>query len=168
VLLPTLGLNAATVALVGQNLGAGKPERVRESVRVALTSGMVSMSLGAVLVFLARSPLFAMFTTDPSVRALGTVYLGLAVLAFPAYALVVLGAGALQGLRRPLPALLIGVGRHVVAPPAVLWFLDVGLGLGFRGLALGVPLVSWIGAIVTAAFLWRYLPRSATSGTGEA
>lgn len=163
VLLPTLGLNAATVALVGQNLGAGEARRVVEAVRVALTSGVGIMTVGALLVFLARAPLFAVFTDDPAVHDLGALYLSLAVFAFPAYALVVLGAGVLQGLRRPLPALLIGTGRHVLAPPVVLWTLDVGLGLGFTGVALGVPLISWVGAAATGLLLWRYLPRPAVS-----
>lgn len=168
VLLPTLGLNAATIALVGQNLGAGRPDRVVESVRVTIGSGIGLMLLGACLVFLARAPLLAVFTNDPEVQALGSLYLGLAVLAFPAYALVVLGAGALQGLRRPLPALLVGAGRHILAPPLVLWSLDVGLGLGFAGLAAGVPVISSAGALATAALLWRHLPRQAASGVARA
>lgn len=163
VLLPTLGLNAATVALVGQNSGAGHYERTRQTVRLALGSGCALMTLGAALVFLARSPLLAAFSDDPLVRELGSSYLAIAVLAFPAYAVVVLGAGVLQGLRRPIPALLVGIGRHVVAPPLVLWTLDVGLGMGFAGLAVGVPLISWAGAVATAALVWRYLPRAEAS-----
>lgn len=161
VLLPTLGLNAAVVALVGQNLGAGLPHRVVAAVRAALAVGLALMGLGALVVYLARAHLLAMFTDDPLVQALGSLYLGLAVLALPAYAIVVLGAGVLQGLRRPIPALLVGVGRHMVAPPAVLWSLDVALGMGFAGLAVGVATVSWAGALVTAGLLLRYLPRSA-------
>lgn len=166
VLLPTLGLNAATVALVGQNLGAGHIDRLRSAVRVTLGSGLGLMALGGVLVFLARGPLLGLFSDDPGVRALGSLYLGLAVLAFPAYALVVLGAGALQGLGRPLPALLVGVGRHVVAPPLVLGLLDTGLGLGFLGIALGVPTVAWAGAVVTAFLLLRCLPRAQAGASG--
>lgn len=163
VLLPTLGLNAATVALVGRNLGAGKPDRVVESVRFALAIGVGLMSAGALLVYLARSPLLALFTDDPLVREFGVLYLGIVVLAFPAYAVVILGAGVLQGLRRPLPALLVGAGRHIVAPPLVVWSLDVALGLGFSGLALAVPLISWAGAFATGGLIRRYLPRPAAS-----
>lgn len=166
VLLPTLGLNAATVALVGQNLGAGRLDRVHAAARTTLGSGIVLMGVGALLVFWFRNPLIAIFTDDPDVRALGSLYLGLAVLAFPAYAVVVLGAGVLQGLGRPLPALLIGIGRHVAAPPATLWLLDVALGMGFLGIAVGVPAVAWAGAVVTALLLLRCLPpRLAQAGT---
>jgi len=168
VLLPTLGLNAATVALVGRNLGAGRPDRAVESVRVALAAGVGLMSAGALLVYLGRSPLLAIFTEDPLVRELGVVYLGLAVLAFPAYAVVILGAGVLQGLRRPLPALLVGIGRHIVAPPLVLWSLDVALGLGFAGLALAMPLISWAGALTTGGLIRCYLPRPEASAGASA
>lgn len=168
VLLPTLGLNAATVALVGQNLGAGRLDRVRAAARATLASGIVSMSLGALLVFWCRELLIAIFTHDPNVQALGSLYLGLAVLAFPAYAVVVLGAGVLQGLGRPLPALLVGIGRHVVAPPVILWLFDPVLGLGFLGIAAGVPTIAWAGAGVSVVLLLRCLPRgslqAATSG----
>ncbi|MCX8101961.1 MAG: MATE family efflux transporter [Geminicoccaceae bacterium] len=159
VLLPALGLNAATVALVGQNLGAGRIDRVRAAAAATLGTGVVLMALGGVLVFFLRRPLLALFSDDPAVLSLGALYLGFAVLAFPAYAIVVLGAGVLQGLRRPVPALLVGTGRHLLAPPLVLWSLDVGLGLGFVGIALAVPAVTWAGALASGLLVLRFLPR---------
>jgi putative MATE family efflux protein len=161
VLLPALGLNAATVALVGQNLGAGRIDRVRRAAATTLGSGVVVMILGALLVFLFRRSLLALFTNDEAVLSLGALYLGFAVLAFPAYAIVVLGAGVLQGLRRPVPALWVGIGRHLLAPPLVLWSFDVGLGLGFAGIALAVPTVAWASAAASGFLVVRLLPRVA-------
>lgn len=167
VLLPALGLNAATVALVGQNLGAGRIDRVRLATATTLAAGVVLMALGALLVFFLRRPLLALFSDDPAVLSLGALYLGVAVLAFPAYAIVVLGAGVLQGLRRPLPALLVGIGRHLVAPPLVLWSLDVGLGLGFVGIAVAVPAVAWAGALASGLLVLRFLPRVAVQAAAR-
>ncbi|MCX7629104.1 MAG: MATE family efflux transporter [Geminicoccaceae bacterium] len=160
VLLPTLGLNAAIVALVGQNLGAGETARVRAAVVTSLSVGVGLMSLGGIVVFVFRSPLLALFTDDPEVVSLGALYLAIAVSGFPAYGVVVLAAGALQGLRKPLLALWVGIGRHLLVPPLFLWLFDHGLGLGFRGVALAVVLTSWIAAVTSGLLVSANLPRA--------
>lgn len=159
VLLPTLGLVPAIVALVGQNLGAGRIDRVRASALTALAMGIAVMSSGAVIVFVLREPLFQLFTADAEVVSLGAVYLGFAVLAFPAHAVVVLATAVLQGLRKPLPALAVGIGRHLVGPALVLSGLEGGLNLGFLSLALAVPLIAWLAALASSLLIWSYLPR---------
>src|SRR5262249_17744702 len=69
------GFAAAAAAMVGQNLGAGRPARAARSAWTAV--GMMAACGGALmLLFLAApAPLFAIFTRDPEVIARGTTYL---------------------------------------------------------------------------------------------
>jgi Na+-driven multidrug efflux pump len=70
-LLPSFGLANAAATLVGQNLGAKKPERAE---RAAWTAGHLSaVFLGTVgLLFIAAAPhIVGIFTTDPVVLAHG-------------------------------------------------------------------------------------------------
>jgi Na+-driven multidrug efflux pump len=71
VILPAVGLANAAATLVGQNLGAGKPERAERSVWLA--GGLNSGLLGLAGLFFVLFPdlVINIFTTDPEVSAYG-------------------------------------------------------------------------------------------------
>ena len=154
-MLPMVGLGTAALTLVGQNFGARRLERVNLIARTALGYGLALMALGAVLVWSARSLLMALFTSDPAVVALGAAYLSVAVLNLCAYAILMIGSSVLQGMKRPVFALIIGLFRHVFGPMVVLWLLDPVLGYGLPGIYWGIFAVAWAGALTTLLYL-RY------------
>jgi putative MATE family efflux protein len=75
VILPSWGLSNAAATLVGQNLGAGKPDRAEKAV---WRTGLYNLIfLGAVGVFfiLCAEPVVRLFTHDPTVVPLGAACL---------------------------------------------------------------------------------------------
>lgn len=162
-MLPMIGLNTAALSIVGQNYGAEEPGRVREAGRLVLLYGIGVMTLGVVLVWPLRRLLLAIFSDDPAVIELGAAYLGVAVLNFNAYALLILGGAILQGLRRPTFAMTVALFRHVFGPLVVLYLLDPILGYGLPGIYWGIVGVAWIGAVVTLVYLRAVLRELAPS-----
>lgn len=166
ILLPSIGLTAAAVSVVGQNRGAGHLGRVRLAALTALAYGVVVMGAGALGLGLLRYQALRIFTDDPRVLALGADYLAVAVWAAVPYAMILIGAAILQGLREPMFGFAVGVIRQIVAPPLLLGPLDLRYGLG--GIFVGLLLTSWTAAIATVAWvLWR-LGRLGRTGTVQA
>lgn len=69
--LPAWGLSNAAATLVGQNLGAGKPDRAERSVWLTGFYNMLFLGLVSVVFILLARPLVHFFHTDPEVVASG-------------------------------------------------------------------------------------------------
>lgn len=146
-LLPAMGLNAATLTLVGQNYGAGKLDRVKETFFTALKIGIAIMTLGMILIFPLAPFLIGLFNNDPQVVFEGTRYLRIEFLAFNAYIIMNVCLSLLQGLKKPNYAVWIGVYRQLAMPLILFTFLGTTLGLGLVGVWWGIVLTTWTGAL---------------------
>jgi putative MATE family efflux protein len=96
-LLPAWGLANAAATLVGQSLGAGRPERAEGAVWLAakLNAGFLA-GVGLIFVVLA-GPIVGVFTRDAAVAALGTTTLRIISCGFPLYALGMVLTQAFNG-----------------------------------------------------------------------
>ena len=156
-LMPFAGLNTATLTLVAQNNGAGLPDRVREVVRKTLTFGIAILGMGGLILFFLCRILMSLFTDNPEVVALGYDYLRVASITLPSYVILYINVSALQGLKRPLFALWMGLFRQIAAPVVAFYLLAFGLGLKEWGVWWGIFAVTWTAALITLFYVRRIL-----------
>lgn len=151
--LPGMGYAAATGALVGQALGARRPDEAERSAYEGLFQGGLMMSILGGFIVLFPAQLLALFTNDPVVVAAATPPLRAAGLVQPALAVSFILLGALRGAgdtRWPLYSRLLTT--WVVRLP--LTFVVVGwLGGGLPGVWLAMCTDFTLQAIMV---LWRF------------
>ena len=155
-LLPSIGLNISTLTIVAQNHGAGQYGRIREVLRKSLLYGGVLMAGGGILVFGFSHLLMGVFTTDQNVIRIGATYLKIDALVLYAYVIMFVHVAALQGLKRPMYAIWLGVSRQIVFPPMVFYLLSEVLGWKLLGVWWGIFLVTW-GAAIFTLFYARHI-----------
>jgi len=158
ILLPTIGLNIAVLAIVGQNYGAGHLDRILEVRKLTTKYGIVIMSLGMVIVLLFASPLIQIFDRSPAVVDAGVTYLRIATLVFIAYIPLNISVSVLQGIKKPNFAIYIGVFRQLL-PFAIFYTLGTVLGLGVLGVWYGIVLINWIAVAISLWYTNRELKK---------
>lgn len=138
-LMPAWGLANAGSTLVGQNLGAGHPERAEKAVKIATRFNM--LFLGCVgLIFIAFSrPLIGIFTHDPEVARQGVQALWIISLAFPLYAAGMCMEGAFNGSGDTWTPTRLNFFCFWLGQVPLAWFLATPLGLGPLGVFIAVP-----------------------------
>ena len=159
ILLPTIGLNIAVLALTGQNNGAGRIDRVREMRRFAMKAGLIMMLAGGVMLYWSAGWMMRRFTEDTEVARIGMEYLKIASITLCSYVILFQTVFMLQGLKRPMIALWIGLYRQILAPCIVFYLLAFVLDWQLDGIWWGIFGVTWSAALFTLALGNRILSR---------
>jgi len=97
VFLPAWGLGNAAATLVGQNLGAGQPDRAEETTWRAAKYNTVFMTFVGMFLLIFAKGITGLFTVEPDVLRIGTNCLQLLAIGFPAYAVGMVIVQAMNG-----------------------------------------------------------------------
>lgn len=152
-LLPVMGLNVSTLALTAQNYGAGHMKRIRQTLGLSLRYGFTLAALGTAAALLFTPQLMSAFSTDPAVVSAGVRFLKIEAFVFPAYVLLYICISAMQGIKRPLFALWIGLYRQILAPVAVFYLLTTVFNWGITGVWWGIFAVTWSAALIVVLYV---------------
>lgn len=166
-LLPTVGLNTATLTIVAQNNGAKLFHRIKETLNAALRYGGILMGLGTLGVFLLAEHLMGLFTSDGRVVDIGATYLRIAAFVFYAYVILYVNVAALQGVKRPMYAIWIGLYRQIIAPIIVFFFLTQILDFGLMAIWWAIFALTWSAALITLFYARRLLRKVIHSSLAE-
>ena len=159
VFLPAWGLGNAAATLVGQNLGAGKPERAEESVWQATRYNVIFMTvLGAAFVIFAPI-IVALFTSETEIQRYGVNCLRILGVGYPVYAIGMIVIQAINGAGDTrTPSLLNFICFWIVQIPLAYW-LATAVGMGPNGVFLSIvvseSLLTILGVIMFRRGSWR-------------
>lgn len=121
IFMPTMAIAFAVGPIIGQNFGAGKGARVRDTFNKGILLSSIVMAATTILLQLRPDLLVRYFTADEEVIAVGAIFLQLISLNFIAQGIVFTCSGVFQGLGNTRPALLSSVIRLSVFIPVAVY-----------------------------------------------
>jgi len=153
-ILPAFGVSNAAATMVGQNLGAGRPDRAERAVWTAAFYNVVF--LGAIgLAFLAGAQLIAgLFTHDAEVLPYAVSCLRTVSLGFLFYAYGMVLTQAFNGAGDTWTPTIINLFVFWLWEIPLAWWLSSHTGLGARGVFMALT-IAYSSLAVVSAILFR-------------
>jgi putative MATE family efflux protein len=160
-LLPAWGLGNACATLVGQNLGARRPDRAEKSVWRASRYNAIFMGVLG-LVFIALAPqIVALFSSEPAVLRFGTSCLRILGIGYPMYAVGMIIIQAMNGASDTYtPSLLNFICFWLLQIPLA-YFLAAPMGFGPNGVFVSIvvaeSVLTVLGVLIFRRGRWKTL-----------
>lgn len=140
-------MNDATASFVGQNMAAGKFDRVRRSVYDSVGFCMIFAIVISVLFLIFPYQIFGIFSSDPDVIAQAPSYLKASCTLVVSFALMSPMLGLINGVGNTMLNMVIAIADGVVGRIALSLIFGYACGMGALGFYLGHCLAGYISVI---------------------
>ena len=152
--LPANGIVQGMRPLVGYNYGAREHGRVSRLYNLTLGLSAGIMAIGTLLCLTIAGPLMGLFTSNPETIAIGQTALRVICLGFIVSAVSTTSSGALEGLGKGVPSLVISLCRYILFIMPLAWLLCRQLG------PTGVWHAFWVTEVLSAVIAFAVYRKS--------
>ncbi|MBU2652202.1 MAG: MATE family efflux transporter [Bacteroidetes bacterium] len=148
--MPAMNFAAALSTFVGQNLGAGKPHRIKTGLGATFRmTSLIAVSISLILVVFSRG-MISLFTSDPEVIEIGAKYLQIVSPFYIVFTTMFVVGGVMRGAGDTLiPMIITFFALWVVRIPACYLLAQK---LGATGIWWGIPMAWVIGLILSYSY----------------
>lgn len=150
--MPIFGLNNGTTPIISYNYGSGRLDRVKKTMRLAMTVAVGLMCLLLVIYELIPQYLLMLFSASENMLSIGTIALRIFCLTLPIGAASMILSSAFQSLGRSRFTLAVNLSRQLIFLVPIAWLMS------FTG---QLPLV-WAASVIAeglgllmAIILWK-------------
>jgi putative MATE family efflux protein len=151
IILPASGISNAASTLVGQNLGAKKPERAERAVWITGWINMILLGTIGIILVIFPEPFIRFFIEDESVIKPGVLGLRIISIGFVASGLGMVLVNSFNGAGDTATPLKINIFSYWIVEIALAWFLSIHAGLNEEGVFIAIviaeslmTLISWL------------------------
>lgn len=146
-ILPAMNFSMALMSFVGQNIGAGKYDRVKKGMYATQwMTGIVSVSV-TIIVLLFAAPMMGAFTSDSDVISIGKEYLMIISSFYFLFSILFVYSGVFRGAGDTLKPMFITLFTlWVVRIPLAYYLSDI---IGVNGIWWSLPIAWFIGVIIS-------------------
>jgi putative MATE family efflux protein len=154
-LLPSWGLSNAAATMVGQSLGAGKPERAERAVWVAARYNMYFLGAAGLLFVIFATPIIRLFTSEPEVVKHGADALRVVSAGYLFYAYGMVLTQSFNGAGDTWTPTWINLFCFWLWEIPLAYVLAIWLGMGPYGVYLAITIAFSTLAVVSALLFKR-------------
>jgi putative MATE family efflux protein len=168
VLSPIRALAAVLVPFVGQNIGAGRADRVKEGLRFGYRFSLSLGALSFVVLLVAGRSIGGLFDPNPEVVRIAALYMAVASAGYGAHGMQLISANSFSALGRPYHAAALNLARMfgLYIPLALLGSRLFGPAGIFAGASLSAFIAGGLGALWVMRSLARPLKEDPESAIG--
>ncbi len=154
-LMPSWGICSAAATLVGQNLGAKRPERSERAVWLGGAYNMAFLTLVGIVFFSGARLLVSFFTSDPQVVPIAVDCLKYVSLGYPFYAWGMIMEQAFNGAGDTATPTWINLFCYWMLQIPLAWYLAQMAGMGPRGVYFAICGAESVLAVVSVILFRR-------------
>lgn len=156
IMMPAMGIGSGLTSIVGQNMGAKKPARVREGFWKAVNLSLLISVVGTVFIYLFRYQLIYFFTptADELMVSQSLEYLIYILPTIPLMGLFSIFQGLFQGAGHTRYSMFMAIGRLWLIRIPLILFFEHFTGLGQRGVWIAMN-VSNILVVLYGFYIYR-------------
>ncbi len=151
-LLPSWGISNAAATLVGQNLGAKKPERAERAVWLTAIVNMILLGLFGLMMIIFPKTFIGIFIDDADVVISGIHGLRIISIGFVAYALGMVLVNSFNGSGDTLTPTRINIVAFWMVEIPLAYLLAVRSGLGEKGVFVAIVVAESLMTILSLYF----------------
>ena len=152
--MPAFGLGGAAATLVGQSLGAKKPDRAAEAVRVATKYDVIFMSAVGLVFWVFAVPIVGLFTADAGAASIAAQGLRTMAIGFPLFGAGMVLEQAFNGAGDTWTPTWINLIVYWIIQIPAAWVLAYPMGYGVEGAFVAVT-VAYCVFVIIAYFLFK-------------
>ena len=123
IFMPVFGLNNGMVPIIAYNYGAKKPERVKQTVRLAIITAICLMLIGLMLFEFAPGALLSLFNATEHMQQIGIPAFRIIAIHFLFAGFCIVSGSVFQAIGNPMYALINSVCRQLVVLLPAAWLL---------------------------------------------
>ncbi|MCA1566756.1 MAG: MATE family efflux transporter [Acidobacteria bacterium] len=154
-MLPSWGMSNAAATLVGQNLGAGKPERAERSVLLAGLSNVIFLGVVALVFVTFTERIIGIFTTDANVIAYGVSSLRIVSYGFILYGYGMVMVQAFNGAGDTFTPTVINLFCYWLFQIPLAYTLAIIFKLGASGVFMAIPIAETLLTVLAIIYFRR-------------
>lgn len=149
-MMPAMNLSMAMSTFVGQNIGAGKHDRVKSAIKTGMLMSLAIACVISIVVITFSYPLLKLFTNDPTVVSIGHDYLLIVGGFYITFMMMFIFNGALRGAGDTLIPMFITLCSLWLIRVPVSAFLSTRIGTD--GIWWGIPIAWVFGALFSGLY----------------